>query len=104
MEINSKANKKIEEAFEVLDQINEVKISTSFKQNVLNKVLKEEKESILITWFTPKLQLVAMVIVLLVNVTALMYTFSNSSSSSKTDINTFAQEYNLGAKSASIIN
>jgi len=95
-------DKKIEVAFDSLEQINEVKISSSFKQQVLKLALEQEKEEILLTWFTPKLQMAAMIIVLLVNVTAIMYTFSTTSS--ETNISSFVQEYNLRTTPTFIIN
>ena len=87
---------KVDDAYEVLDKINEVKISTSFKQNVFHKIEETKKEKIALTWFTPKLQLAAMFVILLVNVSAIMYTFSAQEQTSEIDV--FAQQYNFNSK------
>lgn len=103
MKVNKILDLKVEEAFESLDQINKVKISNSFKSRVLNKLEEEQaEESIVFNWFTPKLQLAAVAVIILVNLSAVMYSFS--SSSNETSINSFAQEYNLSINSTSITN
>lgn len=97
-------DEKIEEAFKVIEQINEVKVSASFKQNVLEKALdKNQQENLGVHWFTPKLQLAAMIIVILVNITALTYTFS--STTKETTISSFAEDYSIGlTNNSSLIN
>jgi len=97
-----KVDKKIEEAFNVLGQIKEVKVSSSFKQKVLHQALEQNKEIFFNSWFTPKLQLVAMLVVLLVNVSVISYIFS--SSTSEVNIDSFAQEYNLRTSNISLNN
>ena len=85
-----------EDTFEVLDKINEVKISTSFKQRVFNKIAVTKKEKTVFTWFTPQLQVAAMVVILLVNASAIVYTFSTEKQTSEVDA--FAQEYNFNSE------
>lgn len=97
-----KINKEIKGSLGVLDQISEVEISSSFKQDVLAKALISKKENTSVISFTPSLQMAATVIILLVNIAAVMYSFSVSST--ETDIDSFAQEYNIGTTSKSIIN
>lgn len=63
--------------FEILNEIKEVEVSASFKSSVLEKI-EEKKESNVIgfNWFTPKYQIAAMIVVLLVNTLAIAYAFS----------------------------
>ena len=89
-------DKKVDKAFELLDKINEVKVSPSFKKSTLDKALRYKEREIEISWFTPKLQLAAMVVVLVVNVSVISYTFW--SSPSVTNVGSFAQDYSLTTK------
>ena len=73
-----------------------VKISTSFKQRVFNKIAVTKKEKTVFTWFTPQLQVAAMVVILLVNASAIVYTFSTEKQTSEVDA--FAQEYNFNSE------
>jgi len=93
MKINKQIEKKISETFYALEQVEEVKVSSSFKQNVLQALQEEESEVINLGWFTPKLQLAAMIIVIMVNAVAIMHSFSSVEAESS--ISSFAQEYNL---------
>ena len=102
MKTNKDIFRQVEEAFTSLDTINEVKISASFKQNILNELNSTPKEKVLFPWFTPQLQFAAMIIVLLVNVSAIMYTFSTEDQTS--DIDTFAQEYHFDTEETFNIN
>lgn len=93
---------KVEDTYEVLDKINEVKISASFKQNVIHKIEETKKVKTSFTWFTPQLQLAAMVVILLVNVSAIIYTFSTEEQTSAIDV--FAQAYNFDSEDTFTLN
>lgn len=85
----------IEDTFEVLNSIEKTTVSPFFKQNVLNKMfLKEEKITVVRQWFTPKLQLVAIALVLLINAVSLFYVFNQNDSNT---IDNFAKEYSLSS-------
>ena len=87
---------KIEEAFSSLDKINEVKVSSTFKSRVLEEIqqAKEQKETY--SWFTPKLQIAAMIIVLLVNTIAIAHLFSDRDT---TSFENFVEQYDLNSNS-----
>ncbi|MGB0879271.1 MAG: hypothetical protein ACPGTO_01750 [Polaribacter sp.] len=93
---------KIEEILASLDDINEVKISSSFKQNVFSKIEQNKKEKPVLIWFTPQLQLAAMLVILFVNVSAIVYTFSTQEQTP--EIETFAQEYNFETSTTFTLN
>lgn len=84
---------KIEETLDVVNHISEVKIPSSFKQNVFSKIAQNRKEKPVLTWFTPQLQVAAMLVILLVNVSAIVYTFSTQEQT--LEIEAFAQEYDF---------
>lgn len=92
----------VEDTFEVLKQIREVKVSASFQQNVLNSIEKIAQEKITFTWFTPQLQLAAMLLVLLVNTSVIVYTFSVEKQAS--EIDNFAQEYSFNTTDTLTLN
>ena len=97
-------NGSIQETFDVLTQIKEVEVSAFFSHKVLQKIenKKEEQEKVF-SWFTPKLQLASFVLILLLNVSAIFYTFNNNVESNTT-IETFAVDYNLQSENTSILN
>jgi hypothetical protein len=98
-------NNQVDDTFKVLDSIDEVKVNSFFKHKVLQKLnTKKEIKSTTLSWFTPQFQLAALSIVLLLNIGTIFYAFSNSDTSSVSDIDTFAQEYSLQTKSDSLIN
>lgn len=103
MEIDNDINTKVNKAFEALEEIKEVKVNANFKQNVFRKLEEETDDvAVVFNWFTPKLQLAVMVIVLLVNASAIVYSFS--SLTEETNISGFAEAYNLTTTDTLIIN
>jgi hypothetical protein len=97
-------HQQVEDTFNVLEDINSVEVSPFFKHKILQKINTEEEKKVVLNWFTPKLQLAAFVIVLLMNTSAIYYAFSSSEVSTNTDINSFAQEYYLQPTSNSLLN
>lgn len=88
---------KIEEVFTSLDKINEVKIDASFKKEVLSNIDNATPELTYYNWFTPKLQIAAMVVVLLVNTLAVCHLFVNQDSAS---LESVAEQYSLVSTSS----
>ena len=87
----------IEKDLKVLGKIKEVKVSTSFKNNVLNNIDDSTVETEnYYQWFTPKLQVAAMLIVLFVNAIAVYHLFENNENDSLED---FGEYYNITSKS-----
>ena len=88
---NKLLDDKMDKAFESLDTIQKVEISQNFKEDVLArlKVTQEEKYSL---WFTPKYQIAATIIFLLINTLVIYYAFN---SKSEDTIDAFAREYHL---------
>ncbi len=104
MKTDQDIKQKIEAALNSADAIEEVKVSPFLKEKTLNRIYsqKKEKESQLWSWFTPQLQLAALLIVVAVNVYALMQ-FRNSDYDN--EISNFAESYGLFVEdSESIIN
>lgn len=93
MKTNKEVLKKVEDTFATLDAIEEVKVCSSFQQGVFNKIQEHQQNQFQLTWFTPQLQMAAMLIILLVNTMAIVYTFSKQEYVS--EIDNFAQEYYL---------
>jgi hypothetical protein len=100
-----KSGEEIEKTFQVLETIEEVKVNHFFKHKVLQEIQnqQEEKPSIL-SWFTPKLQLAALGLILLMNMSAVFYAYSSQETTSSNSLDTFAQEYSLESKYTSILN
>jgi len=92
---NEIISEQIKDTFEVLNSIEKTTVSPFFKQRVLNKIFLKEKEiSVVKLWFTPKLQLTAIALVLLVNAASLFYVFNENNSST---MDNFAKEYSLSS-------
>tara|TARA_R110002073_G_scaffold8207_5_gene45812 strand:- start:25753 stop:26073 length:321 start_codon:yes stop_codon:yes gene_type:complete len=91
---------------DVLDHIQEVKVSPFFKNKVLNRMNqpKEEKASSL-GWFTPQLQLATLVVVICINVTTIYYSFSEQNSQQNvSSFDSFIKDYNLDSNTTIFIN
>ncbi|QOD61695.1 hypothetical protein H9I45_04390 [Polaribacter haliotis] len=96
--------KKVEDTFNVLEDINKVAINPFLKHKILQKLNNVEEKKVVINWFTPQLQLAAFVIVLLMNASAIYYAFNSAEVTTTSDINSFAQEYSLQETANSLLN
>lgn len=98
-------NQQVEATFKALDAIEEVKVNHFFKHKVLQQ-LKQQKEveTSVFTWFTPKLQLASLALILLLNASVILYAFSSQTATSNSSLESFAQEYSLQSKTTSILN
>ena len=85
-----------EQTLASLNQINEVIISDTFKNEVLSKINGTEPEIIFYNWFTPQLQLAVMLVVLLVNTVAVYQLFS---AQDNTALENFVEQYELNSGS-----
>jgi ubiquinone biosynthesis protein Coq4 len=87
-------NKNVIDALESIDQINEVKVSPFFKERTLNRLFTkpEIKVSFFDKYFSPQLQLAALVCVVLVNVYAIN---KISNDSYEAELSNFATNYGL---------
>ena len=100
----------VKETLEVLDDIKKVEVSPFFAHQVLQaiKIEKEhqiEKTDAVFSWFSPNVQLASLAIILIINVTAILYGFkAGEVSSSSSEIEQFAVEYHLQSENNSIIN
>ena len=95
MENKTNISKQIEDTLHVLDSIQEPTVSPFFKQKVLRTMFQEKEEKkVVVNWFTPKLQLAAIALILLVNAVSIAYVFNNATSN---NIDTFAEEYSLSS-------
>lgn len=105
MKSKEQINIEVEDTFKVLDRIEEVKVNHFFKHKVLQQLenQKVDKPNVL-NWFSPQLQLAALCLILLMNASALFYSFSNQELNSNSSLETFAQEYALQSETNSILN
>jgi len=94
MDSNKDIDKKVEELLSLAGQEKEVPISPFFKDKTLDILFtkEEEERSVISGWFTPKLQLATLVVVLLAN-SYVLYTMNQSDYSQQLD--EFAQAYQL---------
>lgn len=104
MENKELIKKKVEDTFNVLEDINKVEVNPFLKHKILQKLNNVEEKKGVINWFTPQLQLAAFVIVLLMNASAIYYAFNSTEVTTTSDINSFAQEYSLQETSNSLLN
>jgi len=100
--MNVEMNKKVKETFDSIASIEEVKVSPFFKENVMHKIrtASEDIQETTWSWFTPKLQLVTLVCVVVLNVMA----FKNIKTSTyEENISSFAESYGLSTNTESSI-
>lgn len=91
----------IDTTLNVLDKIETVKVNTLFKDRVLDKINQEKEENSLFVWFNSKLQLAAMIIVLLVNTFVIVHVFNIEKTS---NVQNFAKEFGLSTQEIYTIN
>ena len=97
--------KNIEATFKVLDAVEEVKVSHFFKHKVLQQLAHQQEEKpIVFAWFSPKLQMATLGLVLLMNVSTIFYAFSSQEQITESSLETFAQEYSLQSETTSLLN
>ncbi|AUP80791.1 hypothetical protein [Flavivirga eckloniae] len=100
METNKNIKHKIEDTLEAMDAIGAVKVSPFFKDKTMQRLFVEkEEESLIWSWFSPKLQLVTLVCVIVLN--ALAFTQLNSNKY-ESDISEFAEVFGLSSDSEEI--
>ena len=103
-------HKQVEDTFNVLETIEKVNVNHFFKHKVLQKIEAEKEVAIkqpILNWFTPKFQLATLGLILLLNISAILYAYNSVESTnvnSITDIDSFAQEYSLQSSSNSLLN
>lgn len=105
MKTEEQIKQNIENTFNVLDTIEEVKVNHFFKHKVLKQLGNQnENKNSNVFGFTPKLQLAALCLVLLMNLSTTFHLFSLEGETVETNIDTFAQEYSLQSKTSSLLN
>ena len=94
--MNTKENKitEIDRVFNSVDDIETVKASPFFKTKVLRELYEEKQErvQVLFPWFTPKLQLAALAVFVVLNVFVIAQMNSDNYTS---EVSTFAEAYEL---------
>ncbi|RCW91436.1 hypothetical protein DFQ08_103266 [Winogradskyella arenosi] len=104
MKTNDEMNKKVKDTFDAMASIEEVKVSPFFKENVMHQIRQasEEVQEATGSWFTPQLQLVTLVAIVILNIMAF-----NSLKETTYDesLSSFAESYGLSTNlEMSIIN
>jgi hypothetical protein len=102
METTKQIEDKTAAAFNSLDIISAVKVSPFFKERTLNILFKEEEQKVtfLERVLSPQIQFVAIVAIVLINVTTI-YNYSETNYNS--DLNTFSESYNLSVSEETLI-
>lgn len=87
-------NKKVQDTFDSIESIKEVKVSPFFKEKVMHQIrnASEDIQDATWSWFTPKLQLATLAAVIVLNVVA----FNNLKETAyNVNVNSFAESYGL---------
>ena len=81
----------------ILDEIQEVKVSPFLKNQVLNKIREQKEDKVpLLGWMSPQLQLAAILVILMVNATAIFYTLDEQNSNQElSGFEAFVEDYSL---------
>ena len=87
-------NKKVNTTLNAVDTIQEVKVSPFLKDRILNNINTEVEETQKIwSWFTPKLQIAMLIVVILLNVYAYKVLTSDNYN---TTVEEFVDTYDFG--------
>jgi hypothetical protein len=101
MENNKDIQSKIDSALNSMDVTEKVNVSPFFKDKTMQCLFTEkEVESVVWSWFTPKLQLATLVCLVILNVFAFTQLDSSGASSYDENLNEFAETYGLTSSSA----
>ena len=93
MKSNIKINKKVQDTFDSIESIQDVKASPFFKDKTLDRLfVKQEETQKYWSWFTPQLQLVTLTFVIVLN--AFAFTKLKETTYNE-NINQFAETYGL---------
>lgn len=92
--------------FDILDEIQEAKVSPFFKNKVLNAIREQKEEKVpLFGWFSPQLQLATLALILCINALALIYSVDFSQTDQElSGIEAFVQDYSLESDSGISLN
>lgn len=104
MKTSKDIEKNIEATFDVLDTINDVKVSPFFKDKTMQRLFAEKEETTPVGfgWFTPKLQLATLVCILIINVFGI---YKMTKTEYDSNITEFAKLYELsGNEQPSLFN
>lgn len=95
MEKTKNIQENIDATLNVLDTINEVKVSPFFKDKTIQRLFSEQEETVPsgFSWLSPKLQLATFVCVLLVNIFGI---YQLTKTEYDNNISDFATMYELG--------
>jgi hypothetical protein len=98
-------NQQVEATFNAIGTIEKVKANHFFKHKVLQQLnnRREEKTSILAR-STSSVQLATIALLILLNLSVVVYAFASQEQITNTPLDTFAQEYSLQSESISLLN
>ena len=83
--------------FDILDEIQEVKVNPFFKNKVLNAIREQKEEKVpLFGWFSPQLQLATLALILCINALTIIYSLQGTESNQElSGIEAFVEDYSL---------
>lgn len=102
MKPNSEINKRVQETFDSIDSIKNVEVSPFFKEKVMHQIrnASDDIQEATWTWFTPKVQLAALVCIVVLNLIA----FNNMKTSTYNEnVSEFAESYGLSTSTENSI-
>ncbi|MDD7884852.1 hypothetical protein [Flavivirga sp. 57AJ16] len=95
MEVNKDIKNKVVDTLNAMDVTEAVQVSPFFKDKTMQRLfVGQEDESLVWSWFSPKLQLATLVCIVVLNVLAFTQLNSNKYDS---NINEFAETYGLSS-------
>lgn len=91
---------------DILDEIQEVKVSPFLKNQVLNKIREQKEDKVpLFGWLSPQLQLATILVILIVNATTIFYTLDAQDSSQQlSGFEAFMKDYSLDSDNGISLN
>jgi hypothetical protein len=106
MEHNKDIQGKIDSTLDAMDVMEKVDVSPFFKDKTMQRLfLEKEVESVVWSWFTPKLQLATLVCIVVLNAFAFSRLNTSSGSTYDENIDQFAETYGLsGSSETSFLN
>jgi hypothetical protein len=104
MKTKAQIEAQVEATFKALDAIKEVKVDPFFTNKVLRRIKVKEQNKAVFNLRGPQLQLATFGLVLLLNISAIIYAYATPQIAAASDIETFAQEYSLQSETTITLN
>lgn len=105
MKSKQEIEQNIDATFNALEAIEEVNVNHFFKHKVLQKIeLEKAEKSKVLGWFTPQFQLATLGLILMLNISAVVFAYASHKENTTVSLESFALEYSLNSETNSILN